>query len=221
MMETEKYHPDAYIFLMGVNDWNQQIRNHFSPHQPIITKGSETLIFSAISRIRAAIVEAFQPQSKEANVGVRQEFGSLYISQNDSLSRQDLRSYYPDEVTPEYSRVLERIADRCDYHEYYCVFLSQPSAYSTPLSHGLKTRLWMTPPNENYTLDLGSLIAISTMYNNETERIAKESSVMFCDLASQIPPTTAYLYDDVHFNESGSVLVSEIIYECVGKALAR
>ena len=27
MLETEKYHPDAYIFLVGVNDWNKHIKD--------------------------------------------------------------------------------------------------------------------------------------------------------------------------------------------------
>ena len=73
----------------------------------------------------------------------------------------------------------------------------------------------MTPPNENYTLDLDSLIRISDLYNSFLKKTARKYNIYLCDLAEKIPPSTDFFYDDVHFNEKGSALVAKEIAKCI------
>lgn len=77
----------------------------------------------------------------------------------------------------------------------------------------------MTPPNVEYTLDIASLIEIAKLYNNELKTIATSNGIYFCDIAKQIHPTTEFFYDDVHFNEKGSVKVASSVLECVTSVL--
>jgi len=77
----------------------------------------------------------------------------------------------------------------------------------------------MTPPNVKYTLDLESLIGISQLYNQRLLELATENNIHFCDLAKEIPPTTDYFYDDVHFNENGSRAVANVLHGCLSTIL--
>jgi hypothetical protein len=52
-------------------------------------------------------------------------------------------------------------------------------------------------------------------YNKTLLKMGKKEGFPVCDLASAIPPTTDYLYDDCHFNEGGARLVSKKIAECL------
>ena len=79
----------------------------------------------------------------------------------------------------------------------------------------------MTPPNVGYTLDIGSLIHIANLYNNELKRMAADNDIYFCDVANQIKPTTDYFYDDVHYNEKGSVKVANAALECLNPILRK
>ena len=77
----------------------------------------------------------------------------------------------------------------------------------------------MTPPFQDFTLDLSSMIHISLLYNNYLEKIIKKNQLNFCDLSSKILPNTDHLIDDCHFTEKGSSVVSKVISNCLKKKL--
>ena len=220
MTETEKYHPDAYIFLLGVNDWNKHIRDKFGGlnANSLITL-SNTLIWNGLSFVKR-IVSNKVSEISEVNE-VSKEYGDYYSKQNNSLEKDDVRTFIPETIDSVYELTVKKIATKCNENEYICFFLNQPSAYSTELTEDLKKRLWMTPPNVGYTLDIGSLIHIANLYNNELKRIATDNDIYFCDVANQIKPTTDYFYDDVHYNEKGSVKVASAVLECLNPILQR
>lgn len=211
MEETEKYHPNAYIFMMGVNDWNKHIIDHFLElSSSSLINLPKTLIWKGLSFVKSIV------SSKNSEVSeVSEEYGDFYSKQNNSLEKDDVRIFLPENIDSEYELMVKKIATKCNENEYICFFLNQPSAYSAQLTEELKKRLWMTPPNKEYTLDIASLIHISNLYNIELKRLASNNDIYFCDIASQIKPTTDYFYDDVHFNEKGSVKVANAVIECM------
>ena len=141
---------------------------------------------------------------------------SEYAEQNNSLIRPDVREVRFDDVLAEYKTMVSRIFEECEKQGYRCVFLTHPTAYSRDIAPELKRRLWMTPPNQPFTVTLDSLIHVSGLYNDWLYAAAKESGFEACDLGSQIPPTTDYLYDDCHFNEGGAKRVAELLRACIG-----
>jgi len=76
----------------------------------------------------------------------------------------------------------------------------------------------MTPPNEDYTLPLDDLRAISDLYNKWLLDFADQHDIDGCNLADKIPPTTDYLYDDCHYNEGGARKVALVIAQCAMKS---
>ena len=214
MIETEKYHPDAYIFLLGVNDWNKHITDNYLAKNFIPSINlTDTLIWKGLSFVKTFFFSKINEVSEVSEV--IEEYGDYYSKQNNSLEKGDIRSFVPKIIDPQYETVVNKIATKCNENEYLCFFLNQPSAYSARLTPDLKKRLWMTPPNVEYTLDIDSLIAIANLYNNELKRIATDNAIHFCDIANQIHPTTEYFYDDVHYNEKGSVKVANAVLKCL------
>jgi hypothetical protein len=137
-----------------------------------------------------------------ADVGqVREEAGSYFSSQNNSLSRKEVRSFQVSEVPEEYRSSVERISAECRRRRILCFFVDQPTAYDPTIEPALKRRLWMTPPNRNYTLSLDDMAQIANFYNTWLGREAKRNGMEFCDIAKDTRPTTEFFFDDCHFNE--------------------
>ena len=218
MLETEQYHPDAYIFLMGVNDWNKHILDNYR----------SAISIPSMNLVEALVWKGLRVAKEFSNAlilgevsEVSEEYGDYYSRQNNSLEKDDVRVFKPTFIDPHYESVINNIATRCNEKAYLCFFLSQPSAYSMQLTADLKKRLWMTPPNTDYTLDLASMISIANLYNNELRKIAAHNAIHFCNIADEIPPSIDYFYDDVHFNEKGSVKFANELVACLRPILSK
>ena len=113
--------------------------------------------------------------------------------------------------------LVDRLIGKCAETRTRCVFVNQPNAYSPEISEELKVRLWMTPTEESYTLRLPALENLAQVYNTWLITSAARQGMEVCDIASAVPPTTDYLYDDCHFNEGGARLVASLLARCMSK----
>jgi len=223
--ETQNYvskmYPDLLIFLVGANDWNWQIKTMLGP-QKIITRGNDsawfpklylTPLYLAILKLKNFI--STRSSLNDHKIEVKNDRGNYYSRQNDSLNRSIKVNMEFETVDELYIKFMSMIAEDCKNSSYNCMFMTQPNAYKKNISLGLKKRLWMTPPNEDYTLVFSSLINISTLYNDWLLDFGKSKEISVCDLNKEIQPSTKYFYDDVHFNEQGSVKVAALVARCV------
>ena len=223
--ETQSYvskmYPDLLIFLVGANDWNWQIKTKLGPHK-IIPRGIDygwfpklhsSLLFLAARNLKNFILTRSSFNNDELKV--KNDQGDYYRLQNDSLNRSIKVSMIFETVDELYKKFMSMIVEDCKKGSYKCMLITQPNAYQKNISPELKKRLWMTPPNEDYTLDLNSLINISTLYNDWLIEFGKSEGISVCNLSKEIQPSTKYFYDDVHFNEQGSAKVAAVVAECV------
>jgi len=223
--ETQNYvskmYPDLLIFLVGVNDWNWQIKTALGPHKITPRNNNSvwfpklyfTPLYLAILKLKNFITARSSVNAHELEV--KNDQGDYYSRQNDSLNRSIKVSMGFESIDELYRKFMSMIVEDCKKSSYKCMFLTQPSAYHKNISPELQKRLWMTPPNEDYTLDLNSLINISTLYNGWLLEFGKSEGISVCDLSKEIQPSTKYFYDDVHFNEQGSIKVAAIVAGCV------
>ncbi|MCX7223338.1 MAG: hypothetical protein NTW89_10905, partial [Burkholderiales bacterium] len=70
------------------------------------------------------------------------------------------------------------------------MFATQPNAYQAEITQDLKGRLWMTPPNEQYTITLDTANSMATLYNKWLITMTEATKHPVCDVASHIPPST-------------------------------
>jgi lysophospholipase L1-like esterase len=213
-----RYEPDLVIVMMGVNDWNRHIK----------TGGNRSFLFfydsieyldmrqSVMGRAYRAVSSLFSaPHADRPPPGARIDRGEYLSRQNDSLERSKRGTFYPEAVSPNYRGYAREIAAFCVSHALRCMLVDQATAYAPDISAEVKARLWMTPPNEDYTLSLENMAYIAQLYNSSLRKIADESRLAFCGISGLTAPTTAVFYDDCHFNEPGARRIAAILADCV------
>ncbi len=209
---VKSLNPDLLIFLLGVNDWNHQIK--FQEHE--IVKDDQFDIRKSLLYFGARSLNSFLNQiNKKDKKKVREEFGEYYSDQNNTLERNIKKNLEIKSVSDDYSYWMNLITEQCKTGIFECMFITQPSAYNLDIETDLKERLWMTPPNEEYTLTLESMINVSQIYNDWLINLTNKEDIYLCDVASELPPTTKIFYDDVHFNELGAQVVAQLVTDCI------
>lgn len=222
LKRIKKYEPDFVIFLMGVNDWNNHIVNnnlkYLIPKYEIKYKYSKSILFNVFKNIKKQInLKSFIDKRKnnEKNITFLEEeidLEAYFLPQINSLNKREIyKVFYPNNVSEDYKYWTNLIIKECKKKYLVCIFLDQPTAYKKNISIELKTRLWMTPPNEDYTLSLENLIYVSSMYNEWLEKKITTQNLNFCPLSDKIDPNTNDLFDDCHFTEKGSKKLSEVL----------
>jgi lysophospholipase L1-like esterase len=247
LKNIKKFKPDIIVFLIGINDWNHHIvndKNYIFPYFEIKYEFTNSTLFKIVKNIKKQINRKFIKNDKKEikvikNTLVPNELKkqiingeNYYFAENtdkkfvdwlkpmsNSLEKEVKKKFKPNNVSEEYNYWINLIIKECKSNKYKCFFINQPTGYNTKVSDKLKKRFWMTPPNQDFTLDLDSMIHISSIYNNYLENIIKKNQLSFCDLSSSIEPNTKYLIDDCHYTEKGSSKVSKVISECLKKKL--
>ena len=247
LKNIKKFKPDIVVFLIGVNDWNNHIVNnkkYIFPYFEIRYDFTKSTLFKIVSNIKKQINrKLIKNDKKETKTSATIltpnaltktiiDGESHFYAQNsdkrivdwlkpmsNSLEKQFKKKFKPENVSEEYNYYTNLIIKECKLNEYNCFFINQPTGYNDNVTNKLKRRFWMTPPFQDFTLDLSSMIHISLLYNNYLEKIIKKNQLNFCDLSSKILPNTDHLIDDCHFTEKGSSIVSKVISNCLKKKL--
>jgi hypothetical protein len=60
-----------------------------------------------------------------------------------------------------------------------------------------------------------------TRYNNAQQEIVRRHGATFVDLDSRVPKTLEYFFDDCHFTDAGSRLLSTLLTPIVAVAVER
>lgn len=217
----ERYQPDVLIFLVGVNDWNWQIRRHFNPPSVPDIANRNALRMTMLGSILRAIYD----DPKGFFNGSRGLSGKTVeikdpLPKRSSANRPETREFKPTQVAEHFETSMREIADRCHSKKLRCLWLTQPNGYRKNISAEYRSSMWMTPPDETtYNVSIESLEYLAGLYNDTLKKIGAEKSIAVCDIASQLEPGFRYFYDDIHFNPTGSARVSELVAECLRAVL--
>lgn len=212
--DSRDYAPDVAIFMIGINDWNRQIR---AAAQPGIVRAfdflapfavSESLLFQAVRLLRNHLAMRHASDVLENDP-------TDYAARADSTRRRPLRAVRVEAVPADYARWLARISAECNARRIVCLYIDQPTAYRPEIEPRLLSLLWMTPPDESYTLSLDALRRVADLYNGWLKSSAQVDGIAFCGIADWLPPTTEVFYDDCHFNAAGARRVAALVADCL------
>lgn len=224
--KIQKMDADVALILVGVNDWNRQIvdelgeiRKTGEPREDFLKFFSfrYSLLGLLIDRMKFRVEVFMKDEASIKDVEYLVEKGDYFTKQNNSLERPVKKEFFPDKVAGEYEKQLNILHQKCSKSNIKCIFITQPNGYQSGAPEDLKKRFWMTPPDQDqdYTLTLESLQHISKLYNNRLINFANSHGYNYCDLASAIPASLEYFYDDVHFTAKGSEAVAEFLFTCL------
>jgi len=231
LKRIKKYKPDVVIFMTGINDWNDHIVNsdkkYFIPIYEIKYNFRKSILFKTFKNINKQIHRKIINKIRGTgngkianNLNPELNTEAYLLPQINSLyKRKIIKKFRPRDVSEDYQYWLSLIINECKKKDPICLFLDQPTAYKKNISSKLKKRLWMTPPNQDYTLSLDDLISISTVYNSWLKQKVTENKLNFCLLSNKIEANTSDLTDDCHFSENGSKKVSDVLMRCITLSL--
>lgn len=217
LRRISEYEPDLVIIKVGINDWNRHIKTRSNPLVEYFYDLTDyldlkrSLLARGFRDASALLRGARQAQAAE----VREENGRYFSEQNNSLDRAERRDFYPADVSSDYAQHLRDITDVCRSRNIRCLIVDQPTAYHPDISPEVRKRLWMTPPNEKYALSLENMTYVSRLYNSWLRDYTASVNLPFCGIADKLAPTTAFFFDDCHFNEAGARRVAQLLKQCI------
>ncbi len=226
LKRIKKYKPNLVIFMTGINDWNYHIvkseLKYLIPNFEIKYDFKKSLLAKIYRNVAKQIHRKIIKNKEKPFITINAETDTetYLLPQINSLNKREYtKEFRPDKVSDDYHHWINLIIKECNKNNFACIFLEQPTAYNENASEQLIKRLWMTPPNQNYTLTLKDLIHISTTYNNWLKNIIMKNKLNFVTLSNKIEPNTQYLTDDCHFSEKGSEVVSDVLVEYMNLSL--
>jgi hypothetical protein len=201
-------HPDLVVILIGLNDWNWHVTRTFTgqgyPDRTPDPNAEFRRLFLRNSLLGNAVNALRRRPAPASSIEHRVDRGEYYSAQRNSLARATRLSFRPSSVDPDYVRSLARLDEECRRQGVPCLFITQPSAYQPAATAEVRSGFWMTPPNQDYTLDFESMVAIADLYNRHLRDFAAAGRRTVCDAAPLMEPTLDNFYDDCHFNVRGT-----------------
>lgn len=226
---------DALLLLVGVNDLGlrlEQGENYTSDYlnspgasQRLMRRAFD--IFPAQtpdiqpyyqqSTIWQLVSQFQQPQAQAATtekIEVQDDDGFFLLERQNQRRNAEIRDQLPDlsDSLAEYRRNLNHMIDLAKAQGVRVILITQPSLWRPDLSEVERNRLWFGwGPGFAYFYSVEALEAGLVAYNEQLLTICRERQVECIDLAAALPKDMTVFYDDVHFNEQGSVQVSEVL----------
>ena len=240
LKKIEKYQPDLIIFLVGINDWNNHIikskRNYYLTSFEINYDVTNSILYKGFKNIKkqfnrkiVAIFDHKNSSNKKKNLTKDINSSSIFFNNEkmwtknreyldqigSSKSKRKIRKFRPKDISQEYNFWITKIIDRCHDKKNICIFMDQPNAYKSDISEKLKSRLWMTPLFQDYTLPFEDLKYISNLYNEWLKKKIIDSDLHFVPISKRIPSNLNYLFDDVHLTENGAKKISDLLFNYI------
>ena len=148
---------------------------------------------------------------------IMEHTGKWYTAAREHRKSAEIVDGLPD-LTPlleEYERNLNTIIDMAESKSVRLIFLAQPAMYRPDLTQQEKDLLWGGAADRS----LGKYYSVSEMLAREEQRnsklieVCQLRGVEYIDLANRLPKDVTVFYDDYHFNENGSRMVADVIFE--------
>jgi len=209
-----KLKPDVIIFLIGCNDIERDdltesdesnMVNKYKNVFTFISKKSElcNLIIN-IFRSRNAHVKHLADTYIDFN---KRKNDTIVISGEEQVNRLKSQTSY----LAAYKNRVNKLITICRQNNIAPVLVTQPSVFYAGIDSltGANLGLFKIDDKTNGQL----WWQILELYNNVVRQIAGEQHVFMIDLAREMPKSSLYSYDLVHFTNAGTSKVSEILYD--------
>ncbi len=208
----EDMNPDLVVFLVGINDWNRQIKAHFDRDERYRKPLSDWLRSRFQRSTAFTFYQIYIDLPQRTTLVVRD---AHFTAMTDRKSRPHVVQYSPQAVSEDFAQGMASLVERCRAGSYRCMLLTQPNAYYIGAPSSVTQYFRLTPPGRSYTLDLESLVHVADLYNDFVRDLAAKDAVLMCDLDAVVPKGTEAFYDEAHFNTNGARIVAQALTRCI------
>jgi lysophospholipase L1-like esterase len=212
-------HPKVALFLVGVNDiassslseWDaENIRSgiHFETSKAFVKSLSAYSEVVALGLNVYRSLTAYQAGLTHHQVDLQRQ-GYLDVSEE---AQREYLARYSGQYLLDYEARLRRLADTCRSAGIEPVFVTQPilAGFGTDDVTGVDlARVKMEGPQQNGKMYWELL----ELYNDSTRHVGREKGILVIDLARQLPKTSRYFYDFIHYTPQGAEAIADILYQ--------
>jgi lysophospholipase L1-like esterase len=204
--------PDIISVFAGVNDLTRSIYGYDYLHR-VQERGANELPLAKLlltefqlPRRAHYLLKRFAPTGQELQETITQV--SNYAEKVQLRKSVPVSDEHPELSLEAYANYLRTIIGIARGHDIELVFMTQPSSWNSQIDSSISDWHWMTYRfGVVYREDaMGEALE---SYNDVMRAIAEENSVPVYDLARSLPKSSAYFYDDVHFNVGGAATAGE------------
>lgn len=211
--------PDIALFLVGINDMGPFLRGSPSYMERLPDSGMRpwlfrrSLILQLLYRIKKTRIEGAEvitgtvdPYYREEELTVEEE--PLPDDLHDILREPD---FYKDRI--------RTIISECRSLDILPVFMTQPILYdeSEHWRGVLACQMWSG--EGQIPISAATYWRMLQVLNSDLREVCREENVEVIDLASRMPSSEEYFYDNMHMTERGAELAGTIAFEQISEYL--
>ena len=203
-----KYQIDTAIFLVGVNDWQLQIRDKKKVNNPFyyLFNVEDTLFYQFIRKLRDNFDFFKNPMSAP---GIEYKDNKVIVTIERSEPKEKKINTIK-EVSADFKFYVQKIINHCNKKKIKCIFLTQPNIFYNELDERYDGLL-----KSNY-LENNEMVKLTKLYNNYLLSIKRKNIYIF-DLEPKIEKNLLYFRDDYHFTKLGVKTISNELSEFLKK----
>ena len=203
-----KYQIDTAIFLIGVNDWQLQIRDKKKVNNIFyyLFNIEDTLLFQFTKKIRDNLAFFNNPMSAP---GIEYKDNKVIVTIERSEPKEKKINTIK-EVSADFKFYVQKIINHCNKKKIKCIFLTQPNIFYNELDERYDGLL-----KSNY-LENNEMVKLTKLYNNYLLSIKRKNIYIF-DLEPKIEKNLLYFRDDYHFTKLGAKTISNELSEFLKK----
>jgi lysophospholipase L1-like esterase len=223
-----KLRPKVVVFLEGINDIGISGARDFDAR-------IKEFNFRSLERFLASMAVRSELAAAMLNL-YRFYFPKSVMTVNQNDPKEiDLKRLPTLEVSPEakaaiiqahkekylrpYETRLKRLLDISTAHHMQPALLTQPVLYGNVIDDVTGVNLGKV----KVTKEMNGEVAweVLELYNGVTRKVGREAGVPVIDLATELPKTSRYFYDPMHYTNQGAEQVGEIVYRHLSPWLAK
>ena len=225
-----KLHPKVVIFLTGVNDMG--LTAHGNNVDDTLHTGLRWDSFRSLERLMGALADhsevaaailnlkrfyfpkvTWAPPIREINL--KTEPTQEMSPEAKNALKRDFQAKYPE---PYKSRLLKLI-HLCQENHIVPVLMTQPALYGPAIDD--VTGVDLSKIEIKKGVNSGFYWDILEVLNQVTREVARENQICLIDLARELPKSSKYYYDLLHYDNAGAAKVGSIVYRHLEPYLAQ
>ncbi len=208
-----KLKPSMILMMAGVNDMGRNDLTASDKYSMKGTYGSVASFFTKNSELINLIANLVRAKRAKTN-RLNDTWLDLKKYETLRITEQEMEEKLKEhrmKYLSGYEQRLDSIVRICNKQNIQLVLVTQPGLFGKGIDSLTGADL------EQYKLfnDANGLLWWKTLelYNEVTRSVAVKNNILLIDLAVQLPKSSRYFYDMIHFTDEGAVKVSEIIDE--------
>lgn len=211
--------PKVVIFLVGANDVWLQDANSYDDQIRLQNAGvfKKVLQKSEIYNLGLNLSRYWEARTfKIAHSSINlKTIEHISIPQDEIAS---LLKLHQDHYVQSYEGRLSSLVNICQANSIQPVFITQPSLFGEGMDAITGANLETAKIEKG--LNGQAYWRLLELYNDATRKIASTHGVWLLDLAREMPKSSDYFYDTLHFTNAGAQKVAEIIYPKLSQLMA-